>query len=110
MISGNNIVFIKNAGGMIVTKSLLEQKSTLKWIYREEPHNHQDNGWRAIGDTDTQAYMDNPSNLVVVDFNTLANIEPAVVAIFDLPVGADLMFVDGKEKYFVDVQTGKKIE
>ena len=27
-------IFISNAGGMIITKSLLEGKSKLKWIFR----------------------------------------------------------------------------
>lgn len=47
-------IFISNAGGMIITKSLLEGKSKLKWIFRENSTNAADNGWRAIGDTDTQ--------------------------------------------------------
>ena len=29
---------------------------------------------------------------MVVDCNTLANIEPAVLSVYDMPVGADLEF------------------
>lgn len=68
---------IKNAGGMIITKSLFEESSRLKWLYREEPQNEVDNGWRAIGNSDNQEYMDNPDNRIAVDFNTFVNIEPA---------------------------------
>ena len=70
----SQVNFIEKAGGMIVTKSLLDGKSSLKWIFREESTNSADNGWRAIGDSDTQEYIDNPGNMVVVDFNTFANI------------------------------------
>ena len=62
-------IFISNAGGMIITKSLLEGKSKLKWIFRENSTNAADNGWRAIGDTDTQEYINNSKNMTVVDFN-----------------------------------------
>lgn len=104
-------VFLKNAGGMIVTKSLIEGESKLKWLFREDSSNPTDNGWRAFGDTDTQEYIDNPENLIVVDFNTLANIEPAVVAVYDLPAGTDLEFCyDSIGRYFIDNKTGRRID
>lgn len=36
--------------------------------------------------------MDNSDNLTIVDFNTLANIEPTVLNILYMPVGTDLEF------------------
>ena len=75
---------MENAGGTVITKSIYEGQSSLKWIYRESPSNKNDNGWRAIGDTDTQEYMDDPQNSIVVDFNTLVEIEPAVLKIYEL--------------------------
>jgi hypothetical protein len=66
------ITFIENAGGVIITKSIYQGTSKLKWLFREESVNPSDNGWRAIGDNDTQEYLDNPENSMVVDFNTLA--------------------------------------
>ena len=86
------ITFIENAGGVIITKSIYEGTSKLKWLFREASVNPSDNGWRAIGDTDTQEYIDNPENSMVIDFNTLANIEPAVLAVYDMPIGTDLEF------------------
>ena len=62
-------IFISNAGGMIITKSLLEGKSKLKWTFRENSTNAANNGWRAIGDTDTQEYINDSKNMTVVDFN-----------------------------------------
>lgn len=105
-----NGTFIENAGGVIITQSIYNGSSKLKWIFREASTNPSDNGWRAIGDTDTQAYINNPANLTVVDFNTLAAIEPAVLAIYAMPVGTDLeLRVDDTGKYFIDVKTGKRI-
>jgi len=42
-----------NLGGCIITRSLYEKKSQLKWMFREQNCNAVDNGWRAIGDSDT---------------------------------------------------------
>ena len=104
------ITFIEKAGGMIVTKSLLDGKSRLKWIFIEESTNSADNGWRAIGDSDTQEYIDNPENMLVVDFNTFANIEPAILAIYNLPVGTDLeLCIENEKRFFIDTKTGKRL-
>ena len=100
--------YIKGAGGTIVSKSILEGRSKLKWLFRQEDGHG--NGWIAFGDTDTQEYVDNPENMAVVDFNVLANIEPAVVNVFYLPYGADLEFrKDETGAYFVDTGTGEEI-
>ncbi|MFR7973939.1 MAG: DUF2185 domain-containing protein [Lacrimispora saccharolytica] len=104
-------VFIENAGGVIITKSIYQGTSKLKWLFREESVNPSDNGWRAIGDNDTQEYLDNAENSMVVDFNTLANIEPAVLSVYDMPVGTDLKFCfDDTGRYFVDTNTGNRIK
>ena len=80
-------------------------------MFREESVNPSDNGWRAIGDNDTQEYIDNPENSMIVDFNTLANIEPAVLLVYDMPVGTELeFFFDDTGRYFIDTNTGKRIK
>lgn len=101
-------VYIRGAGGTIVTKSILNGTSKLKWLFRQESEHG--NGWVAFGDRDSQEYVDDAKNMAIVDFNTLANIEPAVVNVFYMPVGSDLEFrCDKTGKYFVDTRTGKEI-
>lgn len=100
--------YIRGAGGSIVSRSLLNGTSKLKWLFRQESEHG--NGWVAFGDTDTQEYVDDAKNMAIVDFNTLANIEPAVLDVFYMPVGSDLEFRSDKTgKYFVDTRTGKEI-
>ena len=100
--------YIRGAGGSIVSKSILNGTSGLKWLFRQESEHL--NGWVAFGDTDTQEYVDNAENMAIVDFNTLANIEPTVVNVFYMPVGTDLEFrSDRTGKYFVDTKTGEEI-
>lgn len=100
--------YIEAAGFTIVSKSILNGTSKLKWLFRHD--NGQGNGWIAFGDSDTQEYVDNPDNMAVVDFNELAKIEPAVVNVYYMPFGADLEFrTDGTGSYFVDTATGQEI-
>ena len=99
---------MQKAGACVVTKSLLNGNSKLKWLFRE--NNSIGTGWVAFGDTDTQEYIDKAENLSVVDFNTLANIEPTVRNVFYMPYGTDLEFCsDDSGKYFVDTKTGEEI-
>lgn len=99
---------MQKAGACVVTKSLLNRNSKLKWLFRE--NNSIGTGWVAFGDTDTQEYINKAENLSVVDFNTLANIEPAVRNVFYMPYGTDLEFCsDDSGKYFVDTKTGEEI-
>lgn len=100
--------YIQGAGGTIVSKSILNGTSRLKWFFRLE--SEYGNGWVAFGDSDTQEYVDNTDNMEIVDFNTLADIEPTVVNVFFMPVGSDLEFCSDKTgKYFVDTKTGREI-
>lgn len=100
--------YISGAGGSVISKSLLEGESRLKWLFRED--SGLGNGWVALGDTDSEEYINKVENMTVVDFNTLANIEPAVLNVFYMPVGTDLEFrSDESGKYFIDTKTGKEI-
>ena len=61
----------------------------------------------SLGDTDTEEYINVPENNLVVDFDRLVEIEPAVLAIYDMPVGTDMEF-DSQRKVFIDSNTGKE--
>lgn len=100
--------YITGAGACVVTKSVLNGETGLKWLFRET--DGIGNGWVALGEADTQAYVDDAANYAIVDFNTLANIEPAVLNILHMPTGADLEFKpDPSGGYFVDTVNGKEI-
>ena len=102
--------YIENAGSCIVTKSLLNGESNFRWLFREEPLDNIDTGWLAFGDSDNDEYVNDPKNLSVVDLNTLINIEPTILNVYEMPVGTDLIFIeeDG-EKYFINAKTNEQI-
>lgn len=104
------IEFIKKAGACIVSKNIINETGKLKWILREKSIDAVDNGWRFFSENDDDEYINNPDNLVVCDFNTVANIEPAILGIYELPIGSDLQLVSENGKIrFVDNLTGKEV-
>jgi hypothetical protein len=103
--------FIPQAGGSIVSRRVLDGTSALKWMFREESVNPVDNGWRFLGIDDDEDFINDPANMVVADFNTVAEIEPAIIPIWSLPVGSDLQLVvqDGRRTVY-DNATGQPAE
>ena len=102
--------YIENAGSCIVTKSILNGETKFRWLFREKPLNNIDTGWMAFGDSDNDDYVNDPKNLTVVDLNTLINIEPTILNVYEMPIGTDLIFIeeDG-DKYFINAKTNEQI-
>jgi len=102
--------YVENVGSCIITKSLLNGETKLRWLFREEPLNNIDTGWIAFGDSDNDDYVNNPKNLTVVDLNTLANIEPTILNVYKMPIGTDLIFIEENgDKYFINAKTNEQI-
>lgn len=97
-------------GGSVVSKNILEHKGNLKWCIKEEPINRLDNGWRFLSDIDTDEFLANPSNMVICDWGTVIEVEPAITSIFNMPQGTDITLInENGKKYFIDTNTGKRL-
>ena len=90
-ILGDKIVdLIGNIGGCIATDKITVDGLPVGYMYREEPSNDLDNGWRFFSGTEDQDYVDNPDNCCVYNTNTIANYDPAIIPYLDLPEGTHL--------------------
>lgn len=99
-----------NMGGSVVSKNILENKGRLKWCFRENSVNEVDNGWRFLSEIDTDEYLADASNMVICDWGTIFEMEPAIAPIFDMPIGTELTLVYEKDKkFFVYTETGKEL-
>jgi hypothetical protein len=58
------------------------------YMYREEPDNDVDSGWRFLAGKESQAYMDDPRNHGVYDVNTIANYDSDIILLLDAPIGS----------------------
>ena len=104
------IEFIPGAGACLASRNVLSGAGRVRWMVREESRAAADNGWRIFSDIDTSEYLHDAANLEVVDFNRVCEIEPALIGIWDLPVGSDLQVVDeGRGIEIVDTSTGQPV-
>jgi hypothetical protein len=102
--------FIPGAGACLATRNVIEKKGLVRWMVRGESKAPADNGWQIMSHIDTSEYLNDTSNWQIVDFNDLCTIEPALIGIWDLPVGSDLQIVcDELGIRIVDTPTGREI-
>ncbi|MET7370413.1 DUF2185 domain-containing protein [Streptomyces sp. NPDC005566] len=102
--------FIPGAGASLVTKSVLTSASRIRFVHRKPSRQPADNGWRILGDTDTSDYLSNTENWALADFNELCAIEPALIGIYDFPVGSDLQIAhEGRGVVIVDLTSGREV-
>ena len=97
-------------GASIVSNNILRNKANIKWIFLEDSVDELDNGWRFFSKIDTEEYLSHSENMSVCDWSTIVEIEPAVLSIFNMPIGTELILIyEGEKKYFLDSNTGEKI-
>lgn len=75
-------------GGCIATDRITVDGCPVRFMYREEPDNHVDSGWRFMSGFEDDAYMDDPKNHNAYDVNTIANYDPSIIPYLDAPVGS----------------------
>lgn len=72
-------------GSCISTDMITVQGKKVGYMYRDDPDNDIDSGWRFMSGKESQKYMDNPKNMAIYDINTIANYSPDIVELLDAP-------------------------
>lgn len=97
-------------GASIVSNNILKNKANIKWIFREDSVDELDNGWRFLSEIDTEEYLLRVENMSICDWSTIVEIEPAVLSIFNMPIGTELTMIYEDERVcFLDTSTGQKL-
>ena len=89
--------FVRQSGGSLVSRNALDGKAPIRWAFREEQANPVDNGWRFLSAIDDDEFLSDSANLVVVSFDTVVGIEPAVLPLLNLPEGTDVTIERGED-------------
>lgn len=96
--------------GSIVSRNILQEKDNLMWCYRNEPQNSIDNGWRFFTQHDDDEFINQSNNMIICDFNLIANIEPALYEVYKMPIGTFLKLEKDDERfYFTNADTEEEI-
>jgi hypothetical protein len=75
-------------GGCIASDMITVEGRKVGYMYREEPDNDIDSGWRFLSGRESDAYMDDAANHGVYDVNTIANYDREIIPWLDSPVGS----------------------
>ncbi len=93
----------ENRGGCIATDMITVEGCKVGYMYREEPENDLDSGWRFTAGRESRAYMEDPVNHDVYDVNTIANYDPDIIPFLNAPAGAAFER-QGRSGRFVQVE------
>jgi hypothetical protein len=95
---------IEGMGACFATDRIMVEGCPVRFMYREEPDNKIDSGWRFLSGDESDAYMDDPANHGIYDVNTVANYDPSIIAHLDAPIGSAFEKLEGQTS-FVEVPT-----
>lgn len=95
-------------GGFIVSKNILKGER-IKYSYREKSDIKKLNGWTLYSEKDDDEYVMKAENFVILTAESLYNLSPTMLEIFEAPYGTNLCWIyDDKEfLYFYDLSNNK---
>jgi hypothetical protein len=89
----------RSMGSGIASDRITVEGESVGYMYREEPSDTVDSGWRFFSGTESQEYADEPDNFAIYDLNTIANHDRAIIPYLESPVGAQLERVGGTSQF-----------
>jgi len=66
-------------GFVIAPKELVEKRKKIRFMYREQPDNMADSGWRFFSGDETDEEVNDPSNIALYDVKTILAIDADVM-------------------------------
>jgi hypothetical protein len=75
-------------GACFATDMITVVGRRVRFMYREQPDNETDSGWRFMAGYESDEYMGDPANHGIYDVNTIANYDPDIVPFLDAAYGS----------------------
>ena len=75
-------------GNCVATDSITLDGHPVGIMYRDEPEDPRDSGWRFTAGFETVEYVDDSDNCGVYDLGTIARHDPAILPFLDAPAGS----------------------
>ena len=74
-------------GACIASDAITVEGQKVGFMYREDPDNEIDSGWRFLSGNESDEFLDDPDNLGLYDVNTIANYDQDIIPLLDAPSG-----------------------
>lgn len=82
----------------IASLEITKEGKKVGYMYREEPTNETDSGWRFFSGLEEKEYTENQSNFEIYDLNTICNYDQSILPYLEEKIGSKLEKVEGKFK------------
>lgn len=86
-------------GTAVASDQITVSGRAVGYMYRDEPEDDADSGWRFLSGDESQEYLDDERHVDVFDVNEIANLDEAIVPYLDADVGTQLVRIDGTDEF-----------
>ena len=74
-------------GGCIASDRITVDGQKVGYMYRENPTNETDSGWRFFSGDEDEQYTSNSGNFEIYELNTICNYDPDIIPFLENEVG-----------------------
>lgn len=82
-----------------VTQRILSDGARVAYLYREEPDNEDDSGWRFAANDESAEYMDDADNIAFVSIGAVLSKDDAFIHLLDAPAGSCFVWDDQTQAF-----------
>ena len=75
-------------GYCLAPKRLVDNRLKVRFMYREEPDNEDDSGWRFFSGDEDDEYVNDPENIGLYDVNTILALDKDIGVYLSSPAGS----------------------
>src|SRR6185503_3859975 len=90
---------IQNMGGCFASDRITVDGALVGYMYREQPDDDADSGWRFFAGDESEEYADTPENFGIYEVNTICNYDVAIIPFLDAPFGSTFGRVAGTDQF-----------
>ena len=82
-----------------VTKRVLEDGAPVGYLYREEPDNGDDSGWRFTANDESDDYINDSANVALVSLGAVLRVDDRFIRLLDSPAGSAYAFDHNTQQF-----------
>ena len=92
------IKLIELKGSCIASDKVTIDGLQIGYMYRENPSNESDSGWRFFAGDEDESYTNNPDNFSIFDLNTICNYDRTIIPYLESEIGSSFEKINGEFK------------
>ena len=90
---------IPSMGACYATDRITVDGAPIGYMYREQPGNDTDSGWRFFAGDESREYVDDAEHFAIYEVNTICNYDPAIIPFLDATLHSAFVRVEGSDRF-----------